>query len=44
VPARAHREGPVAAYAGGTLLGIAEVADGMANPRRTIPGTSVEAG
>jgi tRNA pseudouridine55 synthase len=43
VPARSHHAGPIAAYEGNTLLGIADVADGVANPRRTIPGTSLEA-
>ena len=43
VPARSHPAGTIAAYEGNTLLGIADVADGVANPRRTIAGTSLEA-
>ena len=35
VPAGACDDGLVAAYEAGVLLGIAQVADGMANPRRT---------
>jgi len=36
VPAGACGDGLVAAYEAGTLLGIAEVSQGLANPRRTI--------
>jgi len=36
VPAGTHRNGLVAAYEAQVLLGIAEVADGIASPRRTI--------
>ena len=36
VPASTHEDGLVAAYEAQVLLGIAEVADGVASPRRTI--------
>ena len=39
VPAAAHEDGLVAAYEAQALLGIAQVADGVASPRRTIAQT-----
>jgi hypothetical protein len=36
VPAGAHDDGLVAAYEANVLLGIADVANGIASPRRTI--------